>query len=318
MALLKRVSISLVVVGGLGCGSSTAPSTHHQFTIAAHIPVSGGPIDVAVLSSGLTLVTRDAVDSVQKLNLTNSAVQTAIPVGSVPTFVIFDPTGVTGYVSNQISSNIGVIDVSTGVQSDVIPVNGNPVPMQVTADGKTLFVTTNVNRLYRVDLATKGATDSLDLPATSHHLLLRPDGTRLYVATRDGGTVVELNPATLAVLRTFTLGGRTQAMAFSPDGTRLYVANEAKPLVQTVNLTSGAVGDSAILSGGANGIAIDASGSRIFASIILAGKVEIIDRATMTVDTTLITGGTPRAVVNDAARQQIVVANEGGWIDVIR
>lgn len=313
---LRRCSIVLLLASVLACGNSTGPSTH--FAIVAHILVPGGPIDVAVLESGLALVTRGGVDSVQELNLANSTVGSAVAVGVAPTFVIFGPTGGTAYVSNQLSDNIGVIDVATGVQTDFVPVTGDPIPMQITADGHTLFVTTNANRLYRVDLATKTATDSLDLPATSHHLLLRSDGARLYVATRDGGSVLEVDPSTLAVLRTFTLGGRTQAMAFSPDGTLLYVANETKPLVQTINLTSGVLGDSATLAGGANGIALDVGGSRIFASIIFAGKVQIINRTTMTVDTTIVTGGTPRAVVSDAPRQQIVVANEGGWVDVIR
>ncbi len=309
--------MSLLVAPVLACGSSTAP-THVHFALGTPISVGGSPIDVAVLPNGLALVTRSTVDSVQEVNLTDSTLRAAVPVEVLPTFVIFGPTGATAYVSNQGSNTIGLIDVATAVQADSIRVNGNPVPMQVTADEKTLFVTTNVNRLYRINLATMTATDSLDLPATSHHLLLRPDGVRLYVATRDGGSVLEVDPSTLTVLRTFVLGGRTQAMAFSPDRTVLYVANEVKPLVQSINLTLGSVGDSAILAGGSNGIALDASGARVFASLIFAGAVAVIERATMTVDTTIATGGMPRAVVNDAPRHQIVVANQSGWLDVIR
>lgn len=318
MRSLKHCFTSLLVVT-LACGSSTAPAPAPlKFVLGTPISVAGSPIDVAVLSTGLALVTRGTVDSVQEVNLTDSTALAAVPVEALPTFVIFGPTGTTAYVSNQGSNTIGVINVAAAVQSDSIRVNGNPIPMQVTADEKTLFVTTNVNRLYRIDLATKAATDSLDLPATSHHLLLRPDGARLYVATRDGGSVLEVDPSTLTVLRTFTLGGRTQAMAFSPDRTVLYVANELKSLVQSINLTSGTVGDSAILSGGANGIALDASGARIFASLIFSGAVAVIDRATMIVDTTMATGGMPRAVVSDAPRHQIIIANQGGWLDVIR
>jgi DNA-binding beta-propeller fold protein YncE len=130
--------------------------------------------------------------------------------------------------------------------------------------------------------------------------------------------VLEVDPSHLGVLRTFTLGGRTQAMAFSPDLGTLYVANEIKPLVQSINLTNGAISDSAALVGGANGLAVSSDGTLLYASIIDSGKVQVIKRATMSVVTTVVTGGVPRAVIFDAPRNQIVVANEGGWVDVLR
>ncbi len=188
----------------------------------------------------------------------------------------------------------------------------------MTADGATLFVTTNANRLYKVVIATGVVTDSLDLPATSHHLLLHPNGALLYVATRDGGSVLEVNTTTLAVTRTFTLGGRTQAMVLSSDRQRLYVANETKPLVQVVSLTSGTEVDSVFLDGGANGVALSPDGRLLCASIIFLGEVQVFDRSTLTLDTTFVTGGTPRAVVADPMHSEVVVANEGGWIDAIR
>jgi DNA-binding beta-propeller fold protein YncE len=131
------------------------------------------------------------------------------------------------------------------------------------------------------------------LPATSHHLLLSPTGARLYVATRDGGSVLEVNPSTLLVLRTFPLSGRTQAMTFSPDGHTLYVANELAAVVHAIDLTSGTSRGSTPLAGGVNGIALSPDGSRIVASIIFVGDVQVLDRATLTIDTTFVTGGDP-------------------------
>ena len=179
-------------------------------------------------------------------------------------------------------------------------------------------MTTNANRLYKVSLESKTVTDSLALPATSHHLLLNGNGTRLYVATRDGGSVLEVDPSDLAVLRTFTLGGRTQAMVFSPDLATLYVANEAKPLIQSINLTSGAVSDSVPLAGGANGLALSRDGTLLYASIIQGGEIQVVKRTSKAVVATVVTGGVPRAVLFDAPRNQVAVANESGWVDVLR
>jgi YVTN family beta-propeller protein len=315
------LAIAALALVACGDDSTTAPPppANPNPTISLHVLVPGGPIDVAAGSNGMALVTLAAANTVQKFDLTSGAVTGApIAVGQVPTYVIFDAAGTTAYVSNQYSDNIGVINVSQGMQVSTIPVHGDPIPMQVASNGSALFVTTNFNRLYKIALASGTATDSLALPATSHHLLLNPNGSRLYVATRDGGSVLEVNPSSLTLLRTFILGGRTQGMVFSPDLTTLYVANEAKPVLQSINLTSGAIADSASLAGGANGVALSADGTLLYASLIFTGQLQVVTRSTMTVVTTVVTGGTPRAVIYDAPRNQVVVANEAGWVDVLR
>ena len=300
--------------------NSTAPTTpaNPNPVVAARVVLAGGPIDIAARSNGTAFVTLNAANTVGVVDLGNATVTGSIAVGQVPTFVVFDGAGTTAYVSNQYSDNVGVIDVGQAMQVSTISVHGDPIPMQVTADGAALFVTTNANRLYKVSLESKTVTDSLALPATSHHLLLNGNGTRLYVATRDGGSVLEVDPSDLAVLRTFTLGGRTQAMVFSPDLATLYVANEAKPLIQSINLTSGAVSDSVPLAGGANGLALSRDGTLLYASIIQGGEIQVVKRASKAVVATVVTGGVPRAVLFDAPRNQVAVANESGWVDVLR
>lgn len=76
--------------------------------------------------------------------------------------------------------------------------------------------------------------------------------------------------------------------------------------------------DSASLDGGANGVALSPDGRLLCASIIFLGEVQVFDRSTLALDTTFVTGGTPRAVFADPMHGQVVVANEGGWIDAVR
>lgn len=313
-----RIAGGMIAAVIAACSSSAGPAPPPAPTLVGRVPVPGGPIDIAVAPSGIAYVTRSTASAVDQINVGTLTVTDSITVGATPTFVVFDRTGATAYVSNQLSDNIGVIDVGSATQNRTIATTGDPIPMQVTADGGTLFVTTNANRLYKILIATGAVTDSLDLPATSHHLLLHPDGTLLYVATRDGGSILEVSAATLAVTRTFTLGGRTQAMALSSDRQRMYVANESKPLIQIVSLTTGAEVDSVALDGGANGVALSPDGRLLCASIIFLGEVQVFDRSTLALDTTFVTGGAPRAVVPDAVHGQLLVANEGGWVDAIR
>ncbi len=190
------------------------------------------------------------------------------------------------------------------------------MPVAISTDDNTLFVTTNANQLFKVDLATNTVTGSLALPATSHHLLTHPNGNLVYVATRDGGTVLEVNWRTMTVVRTFTLGGRPQGMAMSADQNELYVANELSNVLHVITISSGAIANVPLIGGG-EGMALGADG-KLYVGEVFSGLVQVVDPATRTVVRTITMGGTPREVATDAARHHVLVANEGGWVDIIR
>jgi len=285
--------------------------------IVARLALTGRPFDAAISPSGVIYVTRLDEGSVSRLNLAERAFTAAVAVGSVPSRVTFNATGTTAYVSNQFSEDVGIINVATNTQTDVIPTTGDPLPVALSIDGAALFVTTNSDRLYRFSLASRSPTDSLALPAPSHHLVVHPGGNLLYVATREGGSVLEVDARTLAVKRTFTLGGRTNGMALAPDRETLYIANDYLSLVHVITLSTGAVGSIA-LSGGPFAVGLGPDGTRLYASLTFDGKVQVVDRASRRVLQTITTGGAPRLMVADAARGLVVVANEAGWVDLLR
>jgi len=69
---------------------------------------------------------------------------------------------------------------------------------------------------------------------------------------------------------------------------------------------------------GVFGLAADAGDAHLYATIPADGKVLVIDRASRTIRRILETGGIPRQVAFDAATGYVVVANESGWVDVLR
>lgn len=298
----------------LGCGTATGPAAP---AILGTVPLPGGPLGVAV-SGDIAYVTRDGAAKVQRLNLVTSTFTDSVSVGFIPTFVTFNSSGTTAYVPNLSGHYVSIIDVASNTQTGTIPVNGDALPVAITADDNTLFVTTNVNRLYKIALANDSIVDSLSLPATSHHLLMHPNDTFLYVATRDGGSVLEVDWHTMTVARTFTLGGTTQGMAISLDRQELYVADETLNVLRIVNLASGSAATPVPLDGGGEGLALSADGTRLYVGLVFAGKVQVIDRASRASLGTLTTGGTPREIAVDAARSRVFVANEAGWVDIIR
>ena len=273
-----------------------------------------GPLGVAV-SGNVALVSEDQGAQVARLDLRIDTVLTPIATGGVPAYLVFDGTGKSAYVANFANHNVGILDVASNSQTAVIPVNGSPLPIAVTRFGQTVFVTTDSNRFYKIDVASRTVVDSLDLPATSHHLLNLND-TLVYIATRDGGSVLEVNQLTMTVLRTFVLGGRPQGMAVASHRTELYVANEISNVLHIITLSNGAVSNVPLTSGG-EGISLGSDG-KLYIGEVFAGLVQVVDPATRTVVRTINVGGTPREVATDAARHRVLVANEAGWVDLVR
>ena len=277
----------------------------------------GGPLGVAV-TGDIAYVTRDGASRVQRLNLATLTFTDSVSVGFIPTFVTFDAAGTTAYVPNLSGQYVSVIDVASNTQTRTIPVTGDPLPVAISADGTTLFVTTNADRLYKIALANDSVVDSIALPATSHHLLMHPNDQMLYVATRAAGSVLEVNWHTMTVVRTFPLGGTTQGMAISLDEQELYVADETGNALRIVNLATGTAAPPVPLASGGEGLALSADGTRLYVGLVFAGKVQVLDRASRTTLDTLTTGGVPREIAVDAARSRVLVANENGWVDIIR
>jgi YVTN family beta-propeller protein len=256
------------------------------------------------------------INQIARMELTTDTVTEFIGVGSHPCIIAFNSTGTRAYTANLLSDYVSVIDVASGQEIGQISVSGNPLPVALASDDATLFVTTDADRLFKIDLGTNTVTGSLGLPATSHHLLLHPNGDLLYVATRDGGSVLEVNWHTMSVVRTFALGGRPQAMAIAADQSELYVANEMSGLVQIITLSSGTI-DSVALSSGGEGIALGGDG-KLYVGEVFAGRVQVVDPATRTVVRTITVGGTPKEVASDPKRNRVLVTNEDGWVDLIR
>jgi DNA-binding beta-propeller fold protein YncE len=218
-------------------------------------------------------------------------------------------------VSVQYCDEIAVIDTTRHRLIQSIPVTGDPFPLLLSPSGRTLFVTTNEDRLFAVSLQTGRVTGSLGLPATSHHLALHPAGDRLYVATRAGGSVLEVDLHRFKVLRAFPLGGWPQGMVVSPDGTSLFVANEQQGL-DAVRLGNGQRVASLANETGAVALALSPDHCFLYAAHVRAGTVGMIELASLSRRGTLVTGGRPAQIAFDGAGHAII-SNEAGWLDIV-
>ena len=123
--------------------------------------------------------------------------------------------------------------------------------------------------------------------------------------------------ASLRELRRFATGQRPQGLAVSPDGAELYVADEREHEVKIWDLKSGTLRTSVALAGPAWDLQLTPDSTQIYVSL-LDGALQILDRADRSVVRTVRLGGRPRRIGFDRAGTTAVVANEAGWVDILR
>lgn len=134
----------------------------------------------------------------------------------------------------------GGVDIGAGPGVDSYDVS-----LALFPDGATLAVldprSQTVTLLDAATLQTRASAPSPDATAA---IVVSPDGTRIYLASRvDGasgqqstGTVTVLDAGTLARLATFAGGAQPTDLALTPDGKRLFLANIDETLDPDTNV----------------------------------------------------------------------------------
>lgn len=280
------------------------------------IPLTGRPFAVGVSSANVVYVGRQDDDRLTRFNGAPLPIAGEVVVGDDPTDIAFNPSGTRAYVANQFSSNVGVVNVATNVQESTIPVTGNPFKVLVSPDGTRLYVNTNADKVFAIDIATGATLGQLGFAATPNGLAIAADGSKLYVSTRAAGTVVEVDTRTMTALRTFTPGGMVQEVVLAPGGGELYTVNEDGSFF-VYNLTTGTLVTSFALGGNPFGMALTPDGTKLYVTLTRSGEIKVIDRATRTVTRTVLVGGTPRRIAF-TADGTAVVGNEAGYVTFVR
>ncbi len=310
--------VGSVVVTVSGGGATTQVPVSVFGLVARTNTMAGRPYAAAISSAGVSYVGLLDVAELARANLPATTFVPSVAVGSIPTEIAFNSTGTRAYVTNQGDQSVSVVNVPTNSETDNIPVTGAPFEVIVTPGDSILFVTTNVDSVYGIRLATKAVVARFKTANTANGIAVCD--TLLYVSTWEGGTVAEFNLRTRAVARTFLVGGIPQKLALSPGGRELYIANQSGYL-QFWDLVAGTQkGDSIPLPGG-GGYGIDRSPATGLLYVSTAyyggGNLHVVNPRTRQLLKTYRVGGAARRVVFHSSGLGIV-PNEGGWVDFVR
>ena len=298
-----------------GAGSGTHPA-NGAVVAAPHLGFR--PFGIAVSRQGTVYATQLDNASLGVGSAETLSLSTSVAVGNSPTAVAFDPGGATAYVTNQLSSNVGVVDVASNRQVALVPVNGNTFNVIVAPDGGTVYVTTNTNQVHAISTSTRTVTGSLAVDIAPNALVFGSGDTLLYVSSALAGTVTEISlSGPMHIARGYIVGGTPQGLAISPDHGTLYVANEAGAL-DVVDLATGTVTTPVSLGAGAFGLALTPDGQQLYVTLPSVGAVDVVDRVSLTLLKTITTGGTPRRIAFSADGLTAAVTSEAGSVVFIR
>lgn len=286
-------------------------------SISERVEVGGFPFDVTFTTSGAALVTRPHAAAVDVLHLNPLRVAHTIRVGPVPTRVLPSARGHLAFVTSQFGEAICVADLDRRQQVGLIPVPGHALGAAMAPDGHTFYVTTNQDRLVAISALQRAVLATTELPFGCPQLTVHPSGRWILVPCWRTGVILEVDTCTLRVTRRFDVGGIAQDVVISPDGQNLYAANEAGWL-DVIHLPSGRRTAGVEFGTGALGLALSADSTYLLVGLLNAGRVVVLQRQGLIERATIPTGGRPRLMAVHPNGEAVLVANEAGWVDLVR
>lgn len=162
---------------------------------------------------------------------------TRVPVSAMPSHLNFSPDSATVYVSLQSTNSVVAIDVRSGkpIWKSVV----GPTPAGVLWHrGKLLVGVMGADYVAVVDPATGRVERRVQTAKGAHVLFVPHDGKVIYVTNRVDGSVVVLDPDTLAEIRRFRIAGGPDDMDFAPDG-KMWVTRRWAQSIAVVDPVAG-------------------------------------------------------------------------------
>jgi YVTN family beta-propeller protein len=254
--------------------------------------------------------------SISVIDGQTEAVVATIPVGKRPRGMRLSPDGRFLYVAlsgsakggpgvdesklpppDRLADGIGVIDLGTQKLVRVLPSGADPEAFDVTADGKTLYVSNeDTGQTSVVDVASGAIRKTIDVGREPEGVAVRPDGRFVYVTSESSSEVDVIDTARDEVAARIPTQARPRAVVFSRDGKRAYVTTEAGATVHVVNAGSHELlSDIHVPQKGARpmGIALSPDETHAYVTNGRGGSISVVNVAAGTVERA-IEGVAPR------------------------
>lgn len=220
-----------------------------------------------------------------------------------------------GYVPNNGSGSVSVIDLANNSVVQNISVGGAPIRLAATPDGKKVYVVnTGSDNVSVVDTATRRVTRTIPVGDEPSEILISPDGMQVYVPNAESRTVSVIDTATDAVIATLNAGSNCRHLIWvdNAQGSWIYVGNQGASSLTVIDPVRVVVDRNIGVGGGPRRLWASPDGSRVYSADYQSDTVSVVDTLTKKRIASIPVGDGPRGIVVTPDGAEIYVANLNG------
>ncbi len=145
-------------------------------------------------------------------------------------------------VGTASAGEVVAIDMFSGVPQTSLPVGANPTGMELTPDGRFLYVVNSSSGdVSVIDAWSFTELGRVRVGVNPQKAAVAPDGSRVFITNKGSDSVTVLNGVTQAPLATVPVGKAPVGVAVSPDGSKTFVGCTGGGNVTVLDARTGGV-----------------------------------------------------------------------------
>jgi YVTN family beta-propeller protein len=175
------------------------------------------------------LVANEVSGTISIIDFKNMTVIKEVPVGKIPHNIVFstdynDNNKKLAYITMQGEDKIIIMDMNTFDKVGEIAVSKGPHNLDITPDGKYLFVANaGSSDVAVIDIANKQVIKTIPVSTGHHGIDVSPDGKMVYVSGIGSDKVNVIDPIKLELVKQIDVGNGPHGIRIGSDGKLLYV-----------------------------------------------------------------------------------------------
>ena len=240
------------------------------------------------------------------------------------------------YVADEGANTISVMDAASFKKIGSIPVGQGPHNVQVSPDGKWVWVTNNgdpdkaaetmpaeqmpkaehgamagAGAVWVIDAATDAVVAKVPVGKHPAHVVVASDGHTAYITNGGDNTVSLVDTAAGRVIGVVPVGASPHGLRITPDGKQVWVANLKGGTVSVIDTESRKQVAQIAAGKGPAQVGFTPDGRFGFVSLSEENKVAVIDPASRKVIRKIAVGTVPIQLHSTPDSALVLVANQG-------
>lgn len=227
------------------------------------------------------------------------------------------------YITTSSETSVRVVRTSDNKLTDTFTINGDPLSLSLTADGKYLYVVytsldgpnNNIRRYYLAVIQTSDNTvaDTVSLGSYdgSGGGTVLPDGKYVYIANKDRDSVSVRQTSDNTVIDTISVGDGPSKPITTPTGDHVYVTNRSDPSISVIQTSGNTLIKTIPIGANPQGMVFTKTGDYLYVAEQSPDTVSVIRTSDNTITETIPVGLNPTDVALTPNGKYIYVVNSG-------